>query len=148
MSLRPPTRRSSRICSIRSSASRCLQVLDRSLKPVRAPPSGERNSMLGKLSWAAIPLDQPIPLAAGCLAFGIVGGIAIYIVLKGWAPYLWREWITSVDHKHIGVMYIFLAMVMLLRGFTDAIAAGASLPGAGIPANPSITIRSSRRTAH
>ena len=77
--------------------------------------------MLGKLSWAAVPLDQPIPLVAGCVAFGIVGGFAVYVVLKGWAPYLWREWITSVDHKHIGVMYIFLAMVMLLRGFTDAI---------------------------
>ena len=77
--------------------------------------------MLGKLSWAAVPLDQPIPLVAGCVAFGVVGGIVVYVVLKGWAPYLWREWITSVDHKRIGVMYIFLAMVMLLRGFTDAI---------------------------
>ena len=77
--------------------------------------------MLGKLSWADVPLHQPIPLLAGCVAFGVVGGIFVYVVLKGWAPYLWREWITSVDHKHIGVMYIFLAMVMLLRGFTDAI---------------------------
>ncbi|MGB8245120.1 MAG: cbb3-type cytochrome c oxidase subunit I, partial [Pseudolabrys sp.] len=77
--------------------------------------------MLGKLSWAAVPLDHPIPLIAGCVAFGIVGGFVVYVVLKGWAPYLWREWITSVDHKRIGVMYIFLAMVMLLRGFTDAI---------------------------
>ena len=77
--------------------------------------------MLGKLSWADVPLHQPIPLLAGCVAFGVVGGIAVYVVLKGWAPYLWREWITSVDHKRIGVMYIFLAMVMLLRGFTDAI---------------------------
>ena len=41
--------------------------------------------------------------------------------MKGWGPYLWREWITSVDHKHIGVMYVFLAAVMLLRGFVDAI---------------------------
>ena len=77
--------------------------------------------MLGKLSWADVPLHQPIPLLAGCVAFGVVGGLVVYAVLKGWAPYLWREWITSVDHKHIGVMYIFLAMVMLLRGFTDAI---------------------------
>src|SRR5262249_54624352 len=36
-------------------------------------------------------------------------------------PYLWREWITSVDHKRIGVMYIVLALVMLLRGFADGI---------------------------
>ena len=43
------------------------------------------------------------------------------VTLKGWLPYLWREWITSVDHKRIGVMYVLLAMVMLLRGFTDAI---------------------------
>jgi len=77
--------------------------------------------MLGKLTWAAVPLDHPIPLIAGCVAFGVVGGFVVYVVLKGWAPYLWREWITSVDHKRIGVMYIFLAMVMLLRGFSDAI---------------------------
>src|SRR5215467_1324637 len=77
--------------------------------------------MLGKLTWAALPLDQPIPLVAGCVAFGVVGGFVVYVVLKGWAPYLWNEWITSVDHKRIGVMYVSLAMVMLLRGFTDAI---------------------------
>ena len=44
-----------------------------------------------------------------------------WVTLKGYVPYLWREWITSVDHKRIGVMYIVLALIMLLRGFTDAI---------------------------
>ena len=48
-------------------------------------------------------------------------GVLAWITLKGWLPYLWKEWITSVDHKRIGVMYTLLAMVMLLRGFTDAI---------------------------
>jgi cytochrome o ubiquinol oxidase subunit 1 len=77
--------------------------------------------MLGKLSWDAIPLYQPLPL----YAMGVVG-IVILIVLgiitrKGWWPYLWREWLTSVDHKRIGVMYLILALVMLLRGYTDAI---------------------------
>jgi cytochrome o ubiquinol oxidase subunit I len=76
--------------------------------------------MLGKLTWADIPLDQPIPLIAGVGAFAIFGLVVIYVLLKGWGPYLWREWITSVDHKHIGTMYVFLAGVMLLRGFTDA----------------------------
>ena len=77
--------------------------------------------MLGKLSWAAIPLDQPIPLCAGGLVGLVIFGVLVWITLKGWVPYLWREWITSVDHKRIGVMYTLLAMVMLLRGFTDAI---------------------------
>ena len=44
-----------------------------------------------------------------------------WIVVKGHLPYLWQEWITSVDHKRIGVMYIVACVVMLLRGFSDAI---------------------------
>ncbi|QBR70469.1 cytochrome o ubiquinol oxidase subunit I [Beijerinckiaceae bacterium] len=77
--------------------------------------------MWGKLSWAAIPIDQPIPLvASGVVGFVIICVLA-WVILKGWLPYLWREWITSVDHKRIGIMYIVLAMVMLLRGFSDAI---------------------------
>jgi cytochrome o ubiquinol oxidase subunit 1 len=77
--------------------------------------------MLGKLTWAAIPFDQPIPLAAAGLIGLVVAGVLGLIIAKGWMPYLWREWITSVDHKRIGIMYTLLAMVMLLRGFTDAI---------------------------
>ncbi len=77
--------------------------------------------MFGKLSWAAIPLDQPIPMvASGVVACAILGVLA-WVFLKGHFPYLWREWITSVDHKRIGVMYTLLALVMLLRGFSDAI---------------------------
>src|SRR6478736_339900 len=77
--------------------------------------------MFGKLTWQAIPLDQPIPLIAGAVVVLILLAILAWVVLKGWIPYLWREWITSVDHKRIGIMYILLAMVMLLRGFSDAI---------------------------
>ena len=77
--------------------------------------------MLGKLSWDAVPFDQPIPLAAGALVIVVIIGVLAWVALKGWLPYLWEEWITSVDHKRIGVMYTLLAMVMLLRAFTDAI---------------------------
>jgi cytochrome o ubiquinol oxidase subunit 1 len=77
--------------------------------------------MWGKLSWAAIPFDQPIPLAASALVIAVILCVLALVVVKGWLPYLWRDWITSVDHKRIGVMYVLLAMVMLLRGFTDAI---------------------------
>jgi cytochrome o ubiquinol oxidase subunit 1 len=77
--------------------------------------------MWGRLSLAAIPLDQPIPMTASVVVGIVIAGVLAYVTLKGWLPYLWREWITSVDHKRVGVMYVLLAMVMLLRGFTDAI---------------------------
>jgi cytochrome o ubiquinol oxidase subunit 1 len=77
--------------------------------------------MLGKLTWQAIPFDQPIPLVAAGLVGIILLGVLGLVVAKGWMPYLWREWLTSVDHKRIGIMYTLLALVMLLRGFTDAI---------------------------
>jgi cytochrome o ubiquinol oxidase subunit 1 len=77
--------------------------------------------MLGKLSWAAVPFNQPIPMAASLMV--IVGVLFVLglVTWKGWWPYLWREWLTSVDHKRIGVMYVLLALVLLLRGFSDAI---------------------------
>jgi cytochrome o ubiquinol oxidase subunit 1 len=77
--------------------------------------------MLGKLSWAAIPFDQPIPLLTGAVVLVAILAVLAWVIIAGHLPYLWREWITSVDHKRIGVMYTLLAMVMLLRGFADAI---------------------------
>src|SRR5580658_950283 len=77
--------------------------------------------MLGKLSWSAIPFDQPIPMAASLLIVLSIGTVLGLVTFKGWWPYLWREWLTSVDHKRIGVMYVLLALVLLLRGFIDAI---------------------------
>ncbi|CDX52077.1 cytochrome o ubiquinol oxidase subunit I [Mesorhizobium plurifarium] len=78
-------------------------------------------TMLGKLDWSAIPFDQPIPLGAALVVFLAAAAVLVWITVKGYWPYLWREWITSVDHKRIGVMYIVLAALMLLRGFVDAI---------------------------
>ena len=77
--------------------------------------------LLGKLTWNAIPWDQPIPLAAGFGVFAVAIAVVAWVIFAGHLPYLWREWITSVDHKRIGVMYVFLAIVMLLRGFVDAV---------------------------
>ena len=77
--------------------------------------------MLGKLTLAAIPLSQPIPLYAAAVVGLVILAVLGLITVKGWWPYLWREWLTSVDHKRIGVMYFVLALVMLLRGFSDAI---------------------------
>ena len=76
---------------------------------------------MGKLTWSAIPFDQPIPMAASLfIVLGVLGVLGL-TTAKGWWPYIWREWLTSVDHKRIGVMYVLLALVLLLRGFIDAI---------------------------
>ncbi|HEY1414505.1 MAG TPA: cbb3-type cytochrome c oxidase subunit I [Caulobacteraceae bacterium] len=77
--------------------------------------------MFGKLSWSAIPFDQPIPLITSLVLIVVILGVLALVTLKGWWPYLWREWITTVDHKRIGIMYCLLGAVMLIRGFADAI---------------------------
>jgi cytochrome o ubiquinol oxidase subunit 1 len=77
--------------------------------------------MLGKLSWSAIPFNQPIPLITSMVVILIALSVLGWITVKGHWPYLWNEWITSVDHKRIGVMYCLLGALMLIRGFADAI---------------------------
>ncbi|QQP98754.1 cytochrome o ubiquinol oxidase subunit I [Lysobacter enzymogenes] len=77
--------------------------------------------MFGRLTWDAIPLHEPILLAT--FAMVAIGGIAVLALLtryKLWG-YLWSEWFTSIDHKKIGIMYIVLGLIMLMRGFADAI---------------------------
>src|SRR3990167_2296558 len=77
--------------------------------------------LFGNLTLQAIPYHNPIIMGAGgmmgLIALWIAGAITYY---KKWG-YLWKEWITSIDHKKIGIMYLILAGVMLLRGFSDAI---------------------------
>ena len=77
--------------------------------------------MLGRLTWAAIPFDVPIVMVTVSVVGAILLSVLVLVTVKGWWPYLWREWITSVDHKRIGVMYMILGLVMLIRGFSDAI---------------------------
>ncbi|AUW60269.1 cytochrome o ubiquinol oxidase subunit I [Sphingobium sp. SCG-1] len=77
--------------------------------------------MFGKLDWTAIPFDEPIPLVAAAVVFAGLLGVLAWVTKKRYWPYLWHEWITSVDHKRIGVMYTMLALLMLIRGFVDAI---------------------------
>ncbi|QAX82276.1 cytochrome o ubiquinol oxidase subunit I [Candidatus Pseudomonas adelgestsugas] len=77
--------------------------------------------MFGILSWDAVPFHEPIVMVT--IAMIVLGGLVLLAGItyfKKWT-YLWTEWLTSVDHKKIGIMYIIVAMVMLLRGFADAI---------------------------
>ena len=78
-------------------------------------------TLFGRLTWHAIPFDEPIPLITSLVVIAAVAAIAIWVWRRGWWPYLWNEYITSTDHKRIGVMYIVLALLMLVRGFSDAI---------------------------
>jgi cytochrome o ubiquinol oxidase subunit I len=77
--------------------------------------------MFGRLSWAAIPFDVPVVMITAGVVGTILGAVLLLVTVKGWWPYLWREWITSVDHKRIGVMYMILGLLMLVRGFADAL---------------------------
>ncbi|MBD8554119.1 cytochrome o ubiquinol oxidase subunit I [Rhizobium sp. CFBP 8762] len=77
--------------------------------------------IFGRLTLGAIPLHEPIVVVTGIVV--ALGGLTLVGALtyfKLWG-YLWREWFTSVDHKKVGIMYIILALVMLMRGFADAI---------------------------
>jgi cytochrome o ubiquinol oxidase subunit 1 len=77
--------------------------------------------MFGKLTFSAIPFYEPITMTAvgGAVLLGLVI-VGLITYSRKWT-YLYKEWLTSLDHKKIGIMYIILALVMLLRGFSDAI---------------------------
>ena len=77
--------------------------------------------IFGRLTLESIPYHEPILIIT--FAMVAVGGLALlgFITYKKAWGYLWHEWFTSIDHKKIGIMYIVLAIIMLLRGFADAI---------------------------
>jgi len=68
-----------------------------------------------------LPADQQILLG------GKIGIVAVFVIVlaaltyfKKWT-WLWKEWLTTLDHKKIGIMYLLVALVMLLRGFADTL---------------------------
>jgi cytochrome o ubiquinol oxidase subunit 1 len=77
--------------------------------------------VFGRLTWDAVPLNEPIVLVTFIVV--ALAGVAIlgFITYRRAWGYLWTEWFTSVDHKKIGVMYVILGLIMLLRGFSDAL---------------------------
>ena len=77
--------------------------------------------LFGRFTIEQIPYHEPILQAtfAGVAVVGLaVLGVITYY--RFWGP-MWRDWITSIDHKKIGIMYCIFAAVMLLRGFADAV---------------------------
>ena len=82
---------------------------------------GPWSPLLGRLTLAAIPYNNPVILFA--FAFSVVAGLLIVVPVLYYRKlgYLFREWLTTVDHKKIGVMYILLGLVMMFRGFVDGL---------------------------
>ncbi|MEC7729620.1 MAG: cytochrome o ubiquinol oxidase subunit I [Pseudomonadota bacterium] len=77
--------------------------------------------MFGKLSLDAIPYHEPIIMVTVAVVAIIGATVAGWIIFNRKWAYLWNEWITSIDHKKLGIMYFLVALIMLIRGFSDAI---------------------------
>src|ERR1700712_4073397 len=89
-------------------------------EPMQASPLAV-SPLFGRFTLESLPLHEPI--VVGTFVVVALGGVALLAALtyfRLWG-YLWKEWFTTVDHKKIGVMYIILGIVMLLRGFADAL---------------------------
>jgi cytochrome o ubiquinol oxidase subunit 1 len=84
------------------------------------------NFLFGRLTIDSLPFLKPDlegRIVLITLVVVAIGGLAILGAItkaRKWG-YLWREWFTTVDHKKLGIMYMILGTVMLLRGFSDAI---------------------------
>ena len=81
---------------------------------------GPWTPLFGRLTSSDLPYNDPVVLAAFVFA-AVVALIVLAAItyFKFWGT-LWRDWLTSVDHKRIGIMYIIVGAVMLFRGFADA----------------------------
>lgn len=77
--------------------------------------------MFGKLNWDVIPYHDPIIMVVVAGMAVVMAGLVGWITYKKSWGYLWTEWISSVDHKKLGIMYFLVALVMLIRGFADAL---------------------------
>ena len=76
--------------------------------------------VIGRLSPEYFPSDPATIGAAIGMPLGVLGIAALLTYFKKW-KWLWKEYITSLDAKKIGVMYVVVALIMLLRGFADTV---------------------------
>ncbi len=87
-------------------------------------------AVLGRFTWTALPFvrawETPTVseiIGAGAASIVILGAILLLTLLtvyRAWRP-LWSDWLTSLDHKKIGIMYVVLAFVMLARALIEAV---------------------------
>ncbi|MDB5828865.1 MAG: cytochrome o ubiquinol oxidase subunit [Variovorax sp.] len=84
-------------------------------------PSHSISLVFGRLDASAIPFHEPILLYTFAMVAVMGAALLGAITYFGLWGRLWRDWFTSIDHKKIGIMYMVLGVVMLLRGFSDAV---------------------------
>src|SRR3989338_5046830 len=80
----------------------------------------KRINMFGRLGEQALKHDW-IEYMAGVMMFACLIGCIVLITRLGKWKWLWKEWLTSVDHKKIGIMYLVVSFIMLAKGFIDAL---------------------------
>ncbi|WP_455555315.1 cytochrome o ubiquinol oxidase subunit I [Comamonas sp.] len=86
------------------------------------PTTLTHHPLIGRIGWDSIPMAHD-PIILATFVAVVLGGIAtlgLMTKFRLWGPF-WRDWVCSIDHKKIGIMYIVLGIVMLLRGFADAV---------------------------
>lgn len=87
-------------------------------------------AVFGRFGWQDLPfvrawenptISEIIGAFAGALV--VVGAVVVAVLLTRYGRwrYLWTEWLTSLDHKKIGIMYIVVAFVMLSRALVEAV---------------------------
>ena len=91
------------------------------MMPLMDHPTPPVSPIFGRLTIDSLPLHEPIVLVTVVVI--AIGGLALLALITKYRVWgvLWHDWLTSVDHKKIGIMYIILGLVMFLRGFSDAL---------------------------
>ncbi len=87
-------------------------------------------ALLGRFEWSSLPFvrawENPTvseligAFAASLVIIGAIFVLGLVTSLRKWR-YLWEEWVTSLDHKKIGIMYVVIAFVMLSRAIIEAV---------------------------
>lgn len=77
-------------------------------------------NLLGRLNWEALSHNPVVMGGSIMMVLGVLTILAALTYFKRW-KWLWRNWLTSLDPKKIGVMYLVVSGVMLLRGVADAL---------------------------
>lgn len=76
--------------------------------------------MFGKLTLEAFQHEASQDFAVWMMSLTGLMILGVITYFKRW-KWLWNEWLTSVDPKKIGIMYIIISLLMFFKGFADAL---------------------------